>query len=288
MRERSIVAICWVAFWANLGLSIFKISMGALGYSPLLLIDGLSSAAIAIMVATIVLGVEMGGEATVSARYSYGKGKAQFLVSLLLGTLVAVSAAVVLGLAVQSFFHVPAAVEPVALGLAVALVSIASGVAMLAFLRQAGARHRNTELPRIARLQSLSIAISFVVAQGLVFMALGWPIAQQMGSLSISFLVLWLSFRIIRSSVDGIIDTRSGHGPENAIRAVVASVPEVQEVQWVRTRRLGACISIDVGVGLDGHYRVSQSDQVSERIRYILFEKMEQPLHVISVECRAM
>ena len=275
--------VFWIAFWANVGLALLKVTVGALGYSRLLIIDGLNSAANAMVVTTIIFGLQMSRPKAVSKKYPYGKGKAQFLASLIVGSFLTVAAAAILALSIKTFF-IPVSLEPTGVGLAVALISICGNLFMFRFLRQMGSIYKNGAIQRIARLHTLNIASSLVVIQSLLGGLLGWFVAERMGSLSISLLVIWLSIRIIKSSLDGVMDRSVGKKMISMIKELAVSVDEVEDLQWVRTRYVGMNLCVDIKVGLCGDHTMHKVDRVAASIRQRLFSNIERLSHV-TVHC---
>jgi len=284
-NDGSINQIYWIVFWVNIGLAVFKILMGALGYSRLLIIDGLNSSANAVVVTMVLFGVHMSRPHTVNDNYHYGTGKAQFLLSLIFGFLLAVAASVILILSIKTFF-LPASLEPVGIGLATALISIGVNLTLLHFLKHSDSYYENDELKKIIRLQSVNIAASTILVNSLILSGLlGWFVAERLGALSISIIVLWMSIRIIKSSLDGIMDRSSGEKMESRIGAVVVSIDQVEEVKLIRTRLAGQNLCVDIQVGISGDCTIGQSDRIAAQIRKRLFSEINGMAHVIAVDC---
>ncbi len=276
--------VYWMSFWANFGLAVFKVAMGAVGYSQLLIIDGLASAANAVVIATLLFGARIGHRQTISKKYPHGKGKAQFMATLVIGVLLAVGASVILALSVKTFF-VPVSLVPTGIGLAAALISIGGNLMLIRYLKQIRSTNDHAEYRGIIRLQSLNIASSAVVVQAIVFAGLvGWVVFERIGALSISFIVVWLSIQIIKGSLDGIMDRSDGKKTESRIEALAASIDGVKNVRWVRTRRVGQNLSIDLQVGMDRNCTISNADQTAARIRQRLNLEIERVLDV-AVDC---
>jgi cation diffusion facilitator family transporter len=284
-RVRQLEVVWWVAFCGNAGLAALQICMGALGYSPLLVIAGLYASGIAVVAMSSVLGVRMDGSPSRGDGHAYGKGKAEFLVGLLLGCLLMASGAAVVGLAIRALFGPPVPIEPVALGLAISVVATVSGYALLRFYQNRGGAAGEPSLHELARLQLVGVGSSVVMAQSLVLTAMGWTVAQQLGSLSVGGLVLWLAFRVMRRSIDGVLDRRSSPEIEEFIRRLVAEVEYVEDVDQVRTRRVGAKVHVDLHVRVDRQRTVREWDEIDERIRNTVTNKTPQPTHVVSIEC---
>ncbi|MBW2149911.1 MAG: cation transporter, partial [Deltaproteobacteria bacterium] len=266
-EEVPITRVCWIAFWANLGLALLKITVGALGYSRLLIIDGLNSAANAMMITNILFGIQMGISQRPTEKYPYGKGKARYIGALLIGFFLGVGAAVILAISVKTFF-MPVSFESTGIGLATALVSIGGNLMVIRFLRQTDLHHSKEVAKRIAYLHALNITSSGVVAQGLLVGGIfGWFIPERIGSLTISLIVLFLSIRITKSALDGIMDRSAGREMESRIATLANSVDKVEDVRWVRTRNVGHNLWIDLQVALKGECSIRRADQASEQIR---------------------
>ncbi|MBW2062376.1 MAG: cation transporter [Deltaproteobacteria bacterium] len=278
--EVDIERVYWILFWANLGLAFLKITVGALGYSRLLIIDGLNSAANAMVITTILFGERMSHPGTMSKKYPYGKGKAQYLAASLVGILLAAGASVILALSVKTFFS-PNSFEPTGIGLATALISVGGNLMLIRFLKYSGLPVETGNIKKIARLQTLNIAASCVVILALLLGGIfGWFIAERMGSISISLLVLWLSLRIKKSALDGIMDRSADKRTNSRISTLVSSLDEVEKVRWIRTRHVGQNLLVNLYVGLKGDCSTRLADQISERIRERLSSNMERISHV--------
>jgi len=282
--EVNIKRVCWILFWANLGLALLKITVGALGYSRLLVIDGLNSAANAIMITNILFGIQMSIPQTVTGKYPYGKGKARYIGALLIGFFLGVGAAVILAISVKTFF-LPVSFESTGIGLATALVSIGGNLMIIRFLRQTDLHDSKEVVKKIAHLHTLNITSSGVVIQGLLVGGIfGWFIPERIGSLTISLIVLFLSIRIIKSALDGIMDRSAGREIEFRITTLANSVDKVEDVRWVRTRNVGQNLWIDLQVGLKGDSSVRRADQISGQVQERLHLGIERITNV-TVHC---
>ena len=279
----STVRACWVAFWSCVGLAIFKIASGVLGYSPLLIIDGLASAAIAVVITTILLGIRMSRQDSISKRYSYGKGKAQFMIAMISGILIGIAAVVVLGVSIKMFYR-PVELESAAIGMTIALVAIAGNLLLIFYLRQVGSFPSSIEFRKTGRLVMLSVAASLVVVQSYILVNFGWVLGERIGRISISLILIWLSILIIKSSLEGVMDRRIGDKVESEIKTLAGSVEGVRRIEWVRTRRAGQNVYIDLQVALDRDSTILQSDKIAQQVRRLLSSRMEQPPHAVKVE----
>jgi cation diffusion facilitator family transporter len=291
IHQTDIKNICWQAFWTNIGLAVFKIlvgfleqTAGTMGFSQLLIIDGLTSAAVAMSISIILFGRYMSQPQTFDEEYPYGKGKAQYIGSLLVGTILSVAAAIILGLAFKTFF-IPMNLEPVGLGLNTTLVSIAACILLIQYIKHKN-RDEHLEIMRIIKLQIISIGSSVIVCNSLLLTGLlGWFFMERIGSLSISLLVVVLSFRIIRQSLDGIMDRSGGEQLESSLMNMINEIDGVQEVNYVRTRHAGHNICVDIQVSVNGDYPIRDIDALESRIRKQIYNMLSHVNHMVTIRC---
>ncbi len=284
-NEGEIRRLYWIAFWANIGFSVFEITIGALGYSRLLVIDGLNSGANAIVITMMLFGIHMSHPDNISDEYPYGMGKAQFVATLIVGILLALCASVMFVVALKTFF-LPIQAEPVGIGIAVAIISIFGNSLLVYFLRQSNVHYEHFEIKRICRLSSIKIVSSVVLVNSLLLSELlGWFVSERVGSITISLIVVGLSIRIIRTSLDGIMDRSSGIEMETKIKNIVSDMAPVKNVRFVRTRFSGHNLCVDIEVEIVGEYTIRQTDQLVERIQKRLALDMKGNHHVITVDC---
>ncbi|HIJ19803.1 MAG TPA: cation diffusion facilitator family transporter [Deltaproteobacteria bacterium] len=282
--ENRFERVCWAVFWGNLGLALFKVTVGGFGYSPLLIIDGLNSAANAVVLTTIILSIQMSRDVNINRKYPYGKGKAQYLVTLAVGVLLSIGASIIFALSVENFF-VPISFEPTGIALAAALISVGGNLMLLRFLNHVDLPNDKEELRRIRNLHTLNIAASTAVVQGILLAGIfGWFVAERMGGLSISLLVLLLSVRIVKTSLDGIMDRSNGRKMDADLADLVNEIDGVGEIRWIRTRTAGQNLWIDINVGMNGDYTMGRVDRISKRIRNHIARKIERIAYV-TVHC---
>ena len=131
----------------------------------------------------------------------------------------------------------------------------------------------------------MNIAASTVVIQAILLAGIfGWFVAERVGGLSISMLVLLLSIRIVKNSLDGIMDRTSGREMDADITDLVNEMGDVMEVRWIRSRNAGQNLWLDISVGVNGDYTIRKVDLIAERIRNRIAREMERVSHV-SVHC---
>jgi cation diffusion facilitator family transporter len=281
-KESQIARACWIAFWCNAAVGAFEFANGLLGYSALLIIDGLTFMAMAVVATTTLLGIHMSQE-SVAGPYHYSRGKAQYLAALVAGILLGVAGVTYWGISIKRIGY-PTWAEGPGIGLAVVLIAIAANVTILLFIRSVRLRFRVSSFRGLERLQELALLASIMVFQSYFSMAYGWFMGDRLARFSLSLIVTTMSFLIIKDALNGLMDRSGGEEIENEIASLVASIDQVSGVRWVRTRRVGSKIYTEMKVEMDKDRKVSEFDQVTMKIKRILSAKLEEPVRVINVE----
>ncbi len=274
--------VLWLGFGGNMVLAVLKVGFGGLGFGSLFVLDGLFSAAIAANLGALLIGTQLSSGRYRTRRYSYGMGKAQFLLAMLLGGLLVVGASVALGLTIKRFGHADP-VLPSVLTVLFAVIALGGNLLLWLVLRSAASSTAEPGLRRAAGHQALGIAASVSVLQSMVLLGYHWTVAERIGRLGISLLMLWLAVQIIRAALNGVMDESSGSQIDQAIRDLATGVERVEEVRWVRSRRAGAVIHVDLEVALDRSCTVADSDRVAAQIKRLVASRLEQPTDVVNV-----
>jgi cation diffusion facilitator family transporter len=282
-KEARIVRACWMAFWINTIVAVFEIGSGLLGYSALLIIDGLTSAAIAVVVTTSILGIYMSDESAVRKPYHYGQGKAQYLAALVTGIVLGVAGVTYWGISIKRIGYTTFS-DGLGIGAAVASIAIMASVFVLVFMRHVRVTFRLSQFRSLERLQQFSLLASIMVLQSYFALAYQWIVGDRIARFSISFLVTTMSFFIIKEALNGLMDRSGGEEIEKEIESLVRSVEQVRDVRWVRSRRVGSKIYTEMKVEMDKDGKVSDFDRVTMRIKSTLSEKLEEPVRIVNVE----
>ena len=156
---------------------------------------------------------------------------------------------------------------------------------MVHFLSRVGEVCESAQMRKMARLQWMNIVSSVVVSQSVLLAAVfGWVVVERMGAIAISFVVIWLSVRILHHSLEEIMDRSTDKASISRIVAAAGLVDNVERIEWVRTRHLGHGLCVDLRVGIDGNHTMRQADSIAADIRERLRREMKG-LAYVTVDC---
>ncbi len=137
--------------------------------------------------------------------------------------------------------------------------------------------HRSRALMRVARATgsqaleadalhfSSDVWSSTAVIAGLGFSALGFPQADPVAALVVAGVVLLVAFRLVKRSIDALLDKAPDGVPET-LRAHVLDVPGVVSVGSVRVRSVGPDLHVEVVVKVDGSRSLASAHEVADAV----------------------
>jgi cobalt-zinc-cadmium efflux system protein len=198
-------------------------------------------------------------------RHTFGYRRAEILAALINGTVLGVSAIWIIIEAARRFS------EPRAILGAPMLVVAGLGLVVnliAAWLLAHGHGNINTRAAAAHVASDAAGSVAAMIAGGLV-LGFGWNIADPIASIAISLLILWGAWRLVRESVDVLMEgTPAGVDP-NALEQVILTAPGVASLHDLHVW----CISdgfpvVTVHVVLDGSgHGTDVSRAVARRIQ---------------------
>jgi divalent metal cation (Fe/Co/Zn/Cd) transporter len=282
-KELDIIHACWIAFWLSIAIAFLKITSGLLGYGPLLIIDGLTSGAIAVVVTTTVLGIQMSDTSAVSKSFYYSRGKIQFLAELFVGVALGISGITYWAIGIKSLGTATVS-DDLAIGVSIVIIAILGSLIIIYLFRHIRLIYKIPHFRNLERLQKLSILASIMVFISYFFLAFGWVAGDRIARFSLCLIVNIISFFIISAALNGLTDRSAGKEIEERIRSLAITVDHVEKVNWVRTRRVGNKLYAEIKIEMDRSRKVSEFDQATGRIKEMLREHLEEQIRVVNVE----
>jgi cation diffusion facilitator family transporter len=264
----------WVSFTGNCGLAVFKITVGLIGGSTALVVDGAHSLTDVFGSTAIIIASKISSRPA-DACHPYGHGKAEFIGSAIVYVMLLVlSSGIVFGAAVMVIRGETEA--PHYLTFFGAVVSVLGNYVMYLFSHCAGTRVNSPAILADAFENRADALSSIAAVVGIACALVIHPMADPITGLIVGVLILWNCIKQLGSSLSNLIDR--GLPPEvvKAIRRVVMTHKGVLAIDFVRTRQTGSQFWIDVGVRLSRELNVAQADAITSEIREDLIRRCEQ------------
>ena len=249
IRKKKIYRVTFIGFAVNLLLAGIKLAAGILGRSGAMVADAVHSFS---DMATDVVVIAF---AKISAKpkdegHDYGHGKYETLATIIISLALA---AVGTGILVNSIGAIRVVVDggllprPGTVALLAAAVSIVVKEILYRYTVREGRRvsspsmianawhHRSDALSSLGTLAGIGCAY---------FLGDKWRIADPIAALVVAVFIFKIAFDLIRTGLDELLERSLPEDVEEEILRVVAANPEVREPHNLRTRRIGASMSV--------------------------------------------
>ena len=266
MDRRSLTRFAWLSIAAAIGTMGLKGLAYHLTGSVGLLSDALESL-VNLAGALMALAMLVAAARPPDEDHAYGHSKAEYFSSVLEGTLILIAAASI-GVAAVNRLLDPQPLQKIGAGLAVSVVASLVNLGVAVVLLRAGKRERSIALTANAHHLLTDVWTSAGVVVGVAAVAMtGWQSLDPIVALLVAANIVWSGYRLVRESVDGLMDKALPPKEYAALRAVLDSHVE-SGIQYhaLRTRESGARRFVSLHVLVPGDWTVQRGHALLERI----------------------
>lgn len=217
--------------------------------------------------------------------HQFGHHKAEYFSAVLEGVLIVVAALLIIAEAWRAWQN-PAPLEQAWEGLAVNALAAAVNGAWAALLIRVGRREKSPALEADGRHIMTDVITSVGVIAGLVGAVLtGWHMLDPLLALIVALNILWQGWRVIGSSLDGLMDKAVPVEETMRIRDVIsANSKGALEVHDLKTRIAGRATFIEFHMVVNAAMTVGDSHAICDRIEEALKAEIPSVRVVIHVE----
>ncbi len=219
----------------------------------------------------LLLAFQLGRRAA-TGRFTYGYGRAEDLAGLLIGLIIAVSAAYVLWEAAKAL-RTPPELTNLGWVFAAGIVGFLGNEAVAVYRIRAGRRIGSAALIAEGQHARADGLTSIAVVLGIVGVWLGFSRADAVVGLVVGLMMLGIlvtSMRpVVRRLMDGVDD-----GLIQILSNTALQDPAVSSVSQVRARWAGHRIQADMTITVDGALAVAHAHEVATRVESDLVERI--------------
>lgn len=266
MERRSLARYALLSIFAALATIVLKSVAYILTGSVGLLSDALESL---VNLAGAVMAMTM---LTIAARppdkdHHYGHDKAEYFSSGAEGTLILI-AAICIGIAAVQRFMNPKPLEQVGLGIAVSVVASLINFAVARVLIKVGKAQNSITLEANAHHLMTDVWTSGGVLAGVGVVSLtGWNRFDPIIAVVVALNILWTGFRLIKESVQGLMDTALSLEEQKIIRNILEGFTgEGIAFRNMQTRKAASRKFVAVDILVPPGWTVEEGHQALSRI----------------------
>ena len=269
-KKRAAASSVFAAF----GLTGMKLVVGLLSGSLGLLAEAAHSG-LDLVAAVVTLVAVSVSDRPADESHPYGHGKIENFSALIETALLFLTCAWIIYEAVRRIFFREVHVEPSLWAFLVILISIVVDISRSRMLLRAAKKHDSQALEADALHFSTDVWSSAVVLGGLALVLVGQKLlpgraaflnrADAVAALGVAFIVLFVSYRLGKRTIDVLLDS----APDGLKEKIVAAADEVEGVinpGQVRMRRSGARVFIDMTIEVDRNLSFERTHAIAEGV----------------------
>lgn len=275
MKKETLTRYAWLSITAALATILIKTTAYLITDSVGLLSDAIESVVnllAAIMALTML---------TIAARppdksHTYGHGKAEYFSSNTEGVLIIVAALSIVATAVNRLLH-PQPIQDIGIGVVISSAASVLNLVVAQILFKVGKEKGSITLEADAHHLMTDVWTSVGVLTGVAAVALtGWYILDPLIALAVALNIIYTGIKLVRRSVDGLMDASLSAEEMEHIHAVLDRYRE-QKINFhaLRTRQAGARHFISMHVLVPGEWSVHDAHHIAENIENDIREAVQ-------------
>jgi cobalt-zinc-cadmium efflux system protein len=197
---------------------------------------------------------------------SFGNHRATILAALFNAVALALVTVTIVVFSINRLVH-PETVNGTVLAIVAGVALVVNGAAALA-LRDGG-----TDLNMRAAMVHMSadaMSAALALAAGVVIVVVGHraDLADPAASLAVSLVIVLQAYRLVRSSVDVLLESTPADVDLGALRSTITAVDDVAEVHDLHVWSLSSEVrALSAHLVLEGHPTLEQAQALAERVR---------------------
>jgi cation diffusion facilitator family transporter len=279
MRESLAKKIAWISVISNIILTLGKLLIGWYGNSDAVFADGIHSAA-DVFASVIVLLVIKIANKPADKEHPYGHGKAEVIVSGIVGILLFLVSIYVVFEGIAGFFH---EVEtPSYLAMWVAIISYVTKIILYRSSLKVAKEHNSKAIEAIAFDHKADIVASIAAAIGVLLSIMGERFdifilhyGDKAASIFVAYLIFKISKEMLMEAFDILLERNIDAATLQEYMNVVNEFPEVKRIDRIRAREHGHYILVDLRISIDHFKTIKEGHDLAKLIKGRMMEKYD-------------
>lgn len=255
---------------ANMGLSFLKLAAGILGKSSAMVADAVHSFSDLVSDIVVLVMVRVASKGK-DKSHDYGHGKFETLATVVVSLLLLVVGARLMVSAIDRISYVAKGGvldAPGKIALWAALVSIVVKEFLFQWTSRVGKRVNSQAMEANAwhhRSDALSSVGSAIGIGGAIILGGKWTILDPLVGAVISVVIIVVAVKMALPAINELTEASLPEDIENQILGIIRSVPGIENVHDLRTRRSGPEIIIDVHIVVDPEMSVAAAHDITTK-----------------------
>lgn len=247
--------------------------------------DGIHSAA-DVFASIIVLIVIRLANKPADDDHPYGHGKAEVIVSGIVGIILFLVAMYIVFEGVSGFFH--PIESPTLMAMWVALFSYVAKILLYQYSLKTAKAQQSKAIEAIAFDHKADIIASIAAAMGVIVSIIGKQekihfllYGDKVASIFVAFLIFRISWQMMNEAFQILMERNVAPDLLEEFTATIESFPEVKRIDLIRAREHGHYILVDVRISIDHFKTIKQGHDLGREIKKVLMAKNDHIQEVL-------
>lgn len=264
------------------GLAFLKGFVGYFTGSKALIADAVHSSSDALTAIVGTIGMKIAGKPKDEA-HPYGYGKVEFIIGLLVGVALFFVAFEIVLKSGTILFSGKQIKAPNAFSLIVPVIVIYANFIVSKLILCTANESRSPILKAIATDIRSDMYSMIPVIIALIGSQLGFPFLDPLGGVIVGFLIFKAAGGIIIENYHALVDSSVDDSTVKTIRQIIAVVPGIKSLKYVKTRKIGVKIEVDICIFLNKEKTVEEADTISSSVCSSIMGKMPDIVNDVQV-----
>lgn len=279
IRETLAKKVAWISVISNIILTLGKIIIGWYGKSDAVFADGIHSAA-DVFASVIVLLVIKIANKPADQEHPYGHGKAEVIVSGIVGILLFLVAIYVVYEGISGFFH--EVESPSLLAMWVALFSFLMKIILYRSSLKVARQHNSKAIEAIAFDHKADIAASIAAAIGVLISILGERsdiqfllYGDKAASIFVAYLIFKIAKEMLTEAFDILLERNINTETIQEYTKIINEFPDVKRIDRIRAREHGHYVLVDLRISIDHYKTIKEGHDLAKSIKQKLMDNYD-------------
>lgn len=287
MGDRESIArrVAWISLAANILLTAGKIIIGLAGKSDAVFADGIHSAADVFASAIVLLVIRISNKPA-DKEHPYGHGKAEVIVSGIIGIILFMVAVYVVAEGVSGFFR--PVESPTFLAMGVAFFSFIAKIVLYRTSLTVAKSQNSKAIEAIAIDHKADIVASLAATIGVFISILGEKFnlhfllyGDIVASIFVAYLIFKISKEMLTEAFHILLERNISSDILSEYTNVIKEFPEVKRVDRIRGREHGHYILVDLRISIDHSMTIKEGHDLAKEIKETLMGKYDNIKEVL-------
>lgn len=261
------------AFVVNICQAIFKGTLGVLSGSVALVADALHSSADVVASGVTMVSLKISSRPP-DDKHPYGYGNIQYISSSIVGLILIIGA---LYLIFESVMKIYAgnSTPPHLVALIGALFSAIANELMYRYQSCVGKENNSPAIIANAWDNRSDAISSLAVLAGIALAVISYPIMDSIAAIAVGVLVIRIGVELNIEAIDGLMDGSIEMDTLKQIYKIVMSIVAIEGLSYLRGRRIGESLFIEVDIQIDCDLKVHEGDAIAQQVKDKIFAAIE-------------